>query len=281
MLRINCGVFLEQTMADTTNEMSDIGPTVCNGMIALLDVLGAKQWTIDDAKYKLNRIHGITNKVHDGFKNQWQMARAKFFPEFNRPLPKILTFGDTIAVAWHLGDDPDLARKAISEHGAPLAISVFFQHFFFLALEQTVPLRGAISWGQYITTDNELLGPAVADAASWYDKADWIGIIGTPSFSNQIKLALELQPERFADLAKVLFYEYDVPLKTGRHLETVVVPWPLAYAKCKVEFYRDLAKFPVPLGTEQKYKNTCDFFRAYHKKYPTPTVNEGQNTSLK
>lgn len=49
------------------------------------------------------------------------------------------------------------------------------------ALEQELPLRGAISYGQYSIKDNIMLGYVVDEAASWHESTDWIGVILTPS----------------------------------------------------------------------------------------------------
>ena len=44
-----------------------------------------------------------------------------------------------------------------------------------------MPLRGAISCGNYDNQDHIVIGPAVDEAASWHESTDWIGVILTPS----------------------------------------------------------------------------------------------------
>lgn len=55
------------------------------------------------------------------------------------------------------------------------------------ALSRKFPIRGAISYGQYMRQDNIMLGAAVDEAASWYESTDWIGVILTPSAYFQVE----------------------------------------------------------------------------------------------
>ncbi len=80
------------------------------------------------------------------------------------------------------------------------------------ALKGGLPLRGAISFGEYYVDqeNNVLLGTAVDEAASWYEIVDWIGVILTPS----AKMTFELGD---SDFIKSRITKYDsIPFKEDK-----------------------------------------------------------------
>lgn len=238
----------------------------CVGVVTLIDVLGAKQWNIDDAEKYLCNL----NNIFSGAMKGTELDPNGLFTTSNCPwgrAPAVLTFGDTIAIAWELQQDGLLnVIMGLGRH-----LKVFMWH----CLQRGIPVRGAVSYGEYILQDQKLLGPAVADAASWYDQSDWIGIVATPQFSIKIKAEMEslgysmLKQSNKGVTLEQMYCEYDVPCK-GRMRRGFALAWPEQYKMDRgvYNFYRQLAQFPIPHGTEQKYKNTVDFFDWYFKTYP-------------
>jgi hypothetical protein len=129
--------------------------------------------------------------------------------------------------------------------------------------------RGAISIGSFTVNEatNTVMGAAVTDAAAWYDRADWIGIVATPQASLLIQSVVEHEHKSLNHL----FVDYAVPIKEGPALVLKAVNWPKAFfvagltpceagerqrAKCLAL----LAKNQVPRGTESKYFSTLKFF---------------------
>lgn len=138
-----------------------------------------------------------------------------------------------------------------------------------------IPLRGAMSVGEYIEGGNCVLGPAVADAAAWYEQADWIGVVSTPSCYFSILTLTEspLPPDTPKDFTFLKwFVEYDVPLRDGSTKRLWAIPWPYDVLACKIPQAKHgmvlkagaiLKEMTIPKGTESKYFNSFDFFQWY------------------
>jgi hypothetical protein len=115
------------------------------------------------------------------------------------------------------------------------------------ALELELPLRGAISYGEYSTKANIMVGYAVDEAASWHETTDWIGVVLTPSA--QMKLNNQ-------ELVGVTSYE-NIPFKNGTKNLQKCVDWN----------FRDMdrlfdvisKKGPHTPEIAKKYLNTLDF----------------------
>ncbi len=125
-----------------------------------------------------------------------------------------------------------------------------------LAFTKGIPLRGAISYGNF-HIENEsnldttlLIGPAVDEVASWYEAADWIGVVLTPSAS------FRWYQE---DLKRSYVVEYPVPIK-GQGKQTMkCVDW-LRYVNEGLlrKGFIDMASVITP-DIAAKYQNTLDF----------------------
>jgi hypothetical protein len=112
-----------------------------------------------------------------------------------------------------------------------------------------------------------VLGDAVTDAASWYNMADWIGVLATPQATLFIQSLIE---QSSGDIERLLV-DYDVPLKNQQTCRLKAVNWPKAFfvkgmTPCSAD-EKPRSKCPslltehgVPKGTESKYFNTLAFF---------------------
>jgi hypothetical protein len=89
------------------------------------------------------------------------------------------------------------------------------------------PLRGAFAVGEFFVGDERtVLGPAVSDAASWFEAADWIGVHATPHASMVIQSVLEKSGGK---LGHVLL-GYDVPMgATKSEVRLKAVNWPKGF----------------------------------------------------
>src|SRR5207248_1860764 len=113
---------------------------------------------------------------------------------------------------------------------------------------------------------NTVMGPAVSDAAAWYDKADWIGIKATPHASIFVQSVLE----RFPRKSEQFLVDYHVPIKGAQPIRVKTINWPKAFyvsglrpsggGSARAMLLEFLAKHFVPKGTEAKYFNTIAFF---------------------
>jgi hypothetical protein len=116
------------------------------------------------------------------------------------------------------------------------------------------------------------MGKAVTDAAAWYDKADWIGLHATPRTSLVIQGLLDHNERTKGNV----MLDYHIPLKGGDTVKLKAVNWPKVFfapdiSPCNLGEEREtliqfLTAHQIPLGTENKFKNTLDFFNFAMKK---------------
>lgn len=148
--------------------------------------------------------------------------------------------------------------------------------------------RGAFTVGGFVYNDNSILGPAIADVASWYEHADWGGIIATPRCAFHLeKLALDSvaiqgTPDENNWQMENSYIKYDVKHKSGvSNLWTVA--WPAQFFMDKEIdkknydvsmdiFYKLLSLFDFTKGTESKYQNTEKFFLDYVERFIKPKL---------
>lgn len=115
------------------------------------------------------------------------------------------------------------------------------------ALELELPLRGAISYGDYSYSNNIMLGYAVDEAASWHESTDWIGVILTPSAQiakkdTKIPNIVPYKNIPFKKSIKNLIYCVDWHFDSDEDLEEII-----------------LAKGPHMPEVAPKYLNTLEF----------------------
>jgi hypothetical protein len=230
-----------------------------NGIVAILDALGTA--TYEDAEIK---------RFIDSRDVVLNLLRAKaidVFGDIRENMISVFTFNDTVLIVLNTGDQPPRLSQ----------ISDFFtvmRKFLVDSLANHILFRGAIAIGTfYISNEaNIVMGKAVTDAASWYDKADWIGLHATPRASLVIQRLLE-HNER---TKRNVMLNYEVPLKTGKTIKAKAVNWPKVFfvpslSPCSSDEAREkllefLTTHQIPFGTENKFQNTLDFFDEAVKK---------------
>jgi hypothetical protein len=225
-----------------------------NGIIAILDALGAANYSEQDIKKFLKARENVLSLLGQKIANM---------PERIRPEDvDVFTFNDTILIAYKTNHErPNLGH-----------ISTFFmvlRKFFVDSLSSGILFRGSVGIGTFFVEDesNTVMGQAVTDAAAWYDKADWIGIQATPKGTMVIQHWLEREVKN----RNHLILDYNVPLKDGKTIRVKAVNWPRVFfmppispcrnaEKPREKLLELLTAHPVPPGIEQKYSNTITFF---------------------
>ncbi len=90
-------------------------------------------------------------------------------------------------------------------------------------------LRGALALGDFVKGKSIVVGPAIDDAATWYEEAQWVGCMLTPNTNDFLDRyyrglrawSVEHHHKRF-----VAWTKWKVPLKDENHLDTYAVNWP-------------------------------------------------------
>lgn len=134
-------------------------------------------------------------------------------------------------------------------------------------------VRGAIAVGEYIVTNDgrTMLGPAVTDAITWCERADWAGMIVTPTTG----LLLDETDQKHD------YVKYNVRLSQGRGQASLwCLPWPFSYClsdaiknsdseavfkqgrKRLVQHFRENQTI-IPAGVESKFANTIGYFDCF------------------
>lgn len=187
-----------------------------HGAVTFLDVLGWKGiWRQDKlAIGKLEALISAINKQADDIKPKYikQMKNDIMLNKSSKNRGKmkdadlekiidvkieVLSISDTIVLL-----SPGEAKFTLAMHAE--LVSWILKN----ALEVELPLRGAISYGDYSFSNNIMLGYAVDEAASWHESTDWIGVILTPS----AQIA-----KKDIDIANIISYKnipFKKPIKT-------------------------------------------------------------------
>ena len=161
------------------------------GLVIFLDILGTKNLIYNDEG--INRFNLLIDA-----------AKSKFISSNNQDVlnnAKFSYFSDTIMITIE-----NKNYKNFSEYLN--AVSEGLIHFLLYAMKLNIFLRGCVSYGEYRTNKFVSVGKAIAEAGSYYELANWIGITATPSLYNKI----------IKDTDKdipLLFVEYDIPTKKG------------------------------------------------------------------
>ena len=261
------------------------------GVIAILDALGTqsvdkemREQYINDMDDLLNRIKHFKEDINRHKKNYPTSDTTQKLEQFEDI--QFLRFQDTIVLcwSWKTKDDPDNLNDFRT---LPEILSLRLKNFFVLGLEKGIKFRGVVSKGEYYldTENNRILGQAVYDAAKWYEKAKWMGIITTPRLSLDLS---DFQDKRTNEQGKnnfgLYFQKYKIPLKNSPSLSLWAVAWPMNYfgwsnhdgerkfqkqpiikkneiiKSGKEKFMKDIIKGVNPSGSEEIHINTIEFF---------------------
>jgi hypothetical protein len=241
------------------------------GIVILLDALGA-------SAYEEEKIKNFLSARDEIIKIVGEFAK-KFSPKKIFTDPNIYTFGDTIVITVQF--------KGKKKYIAQIMRSVMLmRRYLFHSFKQGILFRGAFSIGSYIedSKSNTVMGEAVTDAAQWYGRADWMGIISTPKTNN----ALEYYCNK--GLSDVHFiHMYPVPLKDGSKIDLYCISWPGAlHDKMFLEksgkqsprlwFLEIFKDFSFPISVTTTYYNTKLYFNYVENKIEAEMLKEKKPT---
>jgi hypothetical protein len=205
-----------------------------SGAITFLDVLGWKGiWArrsepIDTLLSLVARLEDQAKKLIRG------LAKAELET-------KVFSISDTIILLTRAL--PCDAHDVLQVHGR------LCEWLIPESIECGIPVRGATAYGSFSVNEKEriFLGPAIDEAAAWYDLGDWIGVFMAPTG----KFMIERDRTR-------LWKEWEVPLKNGRRERTLVVNWSECLdLRVLQRSFQQMA--PITPDIVSKFSNTIDF----------------------
>ncbi|MGB7606670.1 MAG: hypothetical protein WBL93_14460 [Lutisporaceae bacterium] len=215
------------------------------GAITLLDILGWKgiwQRKSNAVEDLLHMLNGIDKKIEALLKKDKIKNHENTFKNLKIEVKSI---SDTIALVTYGDCNPCLEFHAIMSN---LIITT--------SIRKGIPVRGATCYGYFTTQNNIMVGPAVDEVASWYEQADWIGVILTPSALFQIDM------EKFTHKKRLKLY--NAPIKQYGRFETYCCNWPYVWDFNKYDKSELLKLFlemgPITPNIFQKFANTIDFY---------------------
>ncbi len=173
-----------------------------DGYVLMLDMLGFKERTADIKSDFIDCWRALKKDI------QRTAREMKYGYDIHI---NTLFLSDTIIICFSLkkNDHCDLNTLLLS-------IPELIQSFFLKYMEKSgIFFRGALSFGKFIflSKENIVMGPALNEAAEWYESTDWIGIILTPSAECKLRL---IKTELYESIAMYDdFVEYKIPLKPG------------------------------------------------------------------
>lgn len=249
-------------MIDIMNEKEN--NDVKFGIVCLVDALGVSSFNLDQSIEFIKIRDELLNSINEYISPKLKLDNVER-KDYIDVIPKIVTFGDSIILTWestHYRFNSSLCMIA----------SRWLSPFIALGITKGILFRGAISSGYFIEKENTILGPALADAAKWYEAANWFGIFTTPTLNytlNSMRLLYDMKSDSMKETIFEGFVKYPVPLK----LEVKEL-WSLAWPNQFLSFFenvsdhvfseyiRDAINFlgNIPKGSENKYENAINFY---------------------
>jgi len=219
------------------------------GIVFVLDALGASSYSDEKIKKFLSARRDLNKYLDNQAKELSEISKIK--------PPNTYTFGDTLIIVIPLS-----SKRKIKAH--IIGSLILLQNYLYHSLEEGILFRGAFAIGSYIEDpeSNTVMGEAVSDAASWYEKSEWMGLSSTP----KTNIVLDYHhPEGFSD--PLFVQNYPVPMKDGRAINSYTVSWagrffqePNKIQNPRQKFLELIKDQPIPYGVEEKIENTLQYF---------------------
>ena len=229
------------------------------GAVAVLDALGTK------GRWKHESATKIISK--------WEELITAYKKAAKKPSKKgykisIHAFSDTVIITVTDAKPYELMLAACEE----------VTSFVLFALGRRVFFRGCLSVGNVYTGPQIVIGPAIDEAAQYYEMANWIGVSFSPSTNKIIKKS---SFKKFAKSRNYdnYFVKYDIPMKSGVQKNGFALNIKRDYELLKFVYMVRLRTF-LPKKPEillvremkktsdrsaiKKWKNTMKFFEKNH-----------------
>jgi hypothetical protein len=210
--------------------------------IAHFDILGFKSMV--DNEGKSLQLASLKSKIDDVIcKLEKEIANHEEFIDYQFYADTFIIYSKNDKV----NDYPSLVRAS--------------KNFIINCIYKSLPVRGAISYGEVLFGHQKkiIIGKAFLEAYVYGEDQNWIGLILTPSASNQLK-SHDLYPSRHG------FINKDIPL---RELDIESV-FAYRYIDGSTNFecpllpcLNEMQHF-APECEKQKYNNTIDFINKHY-----------------
>jgi len=183
----------------------------------MLDALGVRGMSAEELKVCAVKLKGVEHCI--AREEEKLRERGVLTSLGLRPRRTNYKFGDTLVLVWEFS-------QAESKCSLVCVLAEIVGRSFCVALRNGPFLRGCISIGPYVEADERFLGDLADEAAEWYERADWIGVVLCPT-ADMLVTAMAKGPEKaLSQLAAGFYPEYDVRLKAEVKHPVRVLNWP-------------------------------------------------------
>lgn len=176
--------------------------TFTKGIIVLLDVLGIKgKWSAEKTTKISDNWNTLVTTLKDAIKKEFQVEKLE---------PTFLTFSDTIMIIVKTEDFETVLMGLASSLRRPFVVSMMIN----------LPLRGCITTGDFYHEETLVIGPAIDEAAEYFELPQWVGISASPSTNREIEKII-----KNSSAIKDNFYQCDIPLKNSIEQNAWALNW--------------------------------------------------------
>ncbi len=228
-------------------------------IVALLDVLGARTHDIEMTERVFEQTKDLRGIIEEALAEMQKPIDESNdqagSPGPRLPAPEYRRFGDTVLLLWHVGQ----------EHKYLPFLGYALSNIFVDALNQGIPLRGALGYGDVAYDKEVAVGPAISDVAEWYEEADALGVLVTPRTGLLLDAYRKQNPEFIAKA----FTKHNIPLThEEKKRELWAISWPVVLQEKHPEdpILRETLlsllhdKFTMPKKAVAKYYNMLEFY---------------------
>jgi len=228
-------------------------------LICILDILGTKGiWTEHNIKEYFEIIDEIESKLSES-KVYFESIAKNHALKFD-----FVTFSDSLIVTLINENRYDYFFDEAIGPFSQLILGIFQGY-----MANKFLLRGAISYGNIEKRGSHFIGPAVDDAAEYYEQQDMIGVCLTPKASIAMEYSIEWNRQYKNINIDRFLIKYRTPLKSKVEMDLYQINYIDHFFEPKKEgkqmdpfstfclFMRDRN---IPTTAISKYNNSIAFF---------------------
>ena len=214
--------------------------------LALFDILGFKDLIRNDQLDSVYRVFLAVKDIKDNTKEMTEHLEALLEPG----VVTVVNYSDSFLI--YTLDINDIEQRRIDK--AFHALLAACDSLFIAANENSLPLRGSITVGDIIVSDNLVIGKPVVEAYEMEQQQEWIGCwVSRNALDLLSKEALEGHIEEQA------IVEYKIPLKKGNVGKMFAYNWTASYPFRKGNYTILNKRERIDWAVERKHRNTWEF----------------------
>jgi hypothetical protein len=214
--------------------------------LALFDILGFKDLIRNDQLDHVYRVFLGVKDIKDNTKEMTEHLQALLEPG----VVTVVNYSDSFLI--YSLDINSIEQRRIDK--AFHALLAACDSLFIAANENGLPLRGSITAGDIIVSDNVVIGKPVVEAYEMEQQQEWIGCwVSKNALDLLSKEALE------EDIKERAIVEYKIPLKKGNVEKMFAYNWTASCPFRKGNYTILNKRDRIDWAVERKHRNTWEF----------------------